>query len=210
MSPKITDGVKGLSMAERMTPSQKGIYENSLSAFKTSKTNAIIRPHANNILTQNSMLHATSPSNLTKILDNGITTGDLRGNIGSGTGCATQTQLCADFRDVQNHISIKDYFTRKVYNPGEANFLPKNTVGGLSNSRNAMVFVVDKKSVAPTIIKNSFRVTENEAGSILYKDGNMAGHSTYITHRAVPIEIPSNAIDRSSKKNITAKMRLTK
>ena len=45
-------------------------------------------------------------------------------------------------------------------------------------------------------MKNSFNVTKGEAGSILYKDGNMAGHSTYITHRAVPIGVPANAIEK--------------
>ena len=45
-------------------------------------------------------------------------------------------------------------------------------------------------------MKNSFNVTKGEAGSILYKDGNMAGHSNYITHRAVPIGVPANTIEK--------------
>ena len=57
-----------------------------------------------------------------------------------------------------------------------------------------MVFVVNKKAVSPTIMKNSFKVSEQS--SILYKDGNMAGHMNYNTHRAVPIGVPANAIEK--------------
>ena len=195
MSTEVTDGIKGISMAERLSPSQKKIYEDSLKAYNHT-SGLRITHNADNILTENSMLHATSASNLPKILENGITTGDLRGAIGSGTGCATQTPLCADFWDVQGKMSIKDYFARQRFNPGEANFLPRTTPGGLSNTRNTMVFVVDKSRVSSTIMGNSFKVCEGQNGSILYKDGNMAGHFNYNTHRAVPIGVPANAIDR--------------
>ena len=194
MSSEIT-GIKGLTMAERLTPQQKKIYEDSFIAYMKTKHNRLITAPANDILTPDTMIHSGSPKNLSKILDDGITSGDLRGNIGSGTGCETQTQLCADFWDIQQPISIKDYFRRSVYNPGEANFLPKLSGVGVSRPH-AMIFVVDKKKVAPTIMKNSFRVSENHFGSILYKDGNMAGHNNYITHRAVPIGVPAGAIDR--------------
>jgi len=196
MSTEITDGVKGISMAERLTPSQKKIYEDSLAAFNNTKAYKISHPKANEFLTPDTMLHATSWKNFLKILDKGITTGDLRGSIGSGTGCATQTPLCADFWDIQSRIRIKDYFARQKFNPGEANFLPRTTPRGLSNTRDSMVFVVDKNHVSSTIMQNSFKVCEGGKGSILYKDGNMAGHANYITHRAVPIGVPANAIDR--------------
>ena len=32
--------------------------------------------------------------------------------------------------------------------------------------------------------------------SILYKDGNFGGHRDYITHRAIPIGVPSNALSK--------------
>ncbi len=194
MSTEVTDGVTGISMAERLTPAQKKVYEESLAAYKISSKNKIIRPPAGDTLSADNMLHATSYKNLDEILRKGITTGDARGAIGTGTGCATQTPLCADFWDVQGNISIKDYFARPHYNPGEANFLPRATYGGLSGKKHTIVFVVNKNNVSPTIMKNSFKVSEGK--SILYQDGNMAGHTNYITHRAVPIGVPANTIDR--------------
>ncbi len=197
MSTEITDGVKGISMAERLTPSQKKLYDESYQAYKTSgKNKLLVATSTGNILSKDSMLHSTSYKNLKDILDKGVTTGDVRGSIGTGTGCATQTPLCADFWDVPKAYTIKEYFSRPRYNPGEANFLPKLSNGGLSNTRTSVVVVVNKNRVSPTLMKNSFNVTKGEAGSILYKDGNMAGHSTYITHRAVPIGVPANAIEK--------------
>ncbi len=194
MSTEVTDGVKNISMAERLTPSQKRLYEESYKAYKSSSKNTIIRQSSGNVLGENSMLHATSYKNLEDILSKGITTGDARGAIGSGTGCATQTPLCADFWDVDGTYAIRDYFARPHYNPGEASFLPRTTPGGLSNTRSSVVLVVDKTRVAPTIMKNSFKISEGK--SILYKDGNMAGHTNYVTHRAVPIGVPANAIEK--------------
>lgn len=197
MSTEITDGVKGISMAERLTPSQKKLYEESYQAYNISAKNKILATTTTgNILSENSMLHATSYKNLEDILSKGVTTGDVRGSIGTGTGCATQTPLCADFWDVTGKYTIQEYFSRPRYNPGEANFLPRLSIGGLSSTRSSVVVVVDKNRVAPTLMKNSFNVTKGEAGSILYKDGNMAGHSNYITHRAVPIGVPANTIEK--------------
>lgn len=194
MSTRVTDGEKGLSMAERLTPSQKKLYEDSYHAFKTSSKNKIILPDTGNTLSGDSMLHATSYKYLDDILTKGITSGDCRGSIGTGTGCATQTPLCADFWDVEGKYSIGEYFTRAHFNPGEANFLPKTTPDGLSNASGVMVFVVNKKAVSPTIMKNSFKVSKQD--SILYKDGNMAGHMNYNTHRAIPIGVPANSIEK--------------
>lgn len=196
MSDQCTDGVKGFLLAERLSPSQKKIYEDSYHAFKTSAKNTVAVPYTGNHLTEDLMLHSTSPDSLKDILRGGITSGDCRGSIGAGTGCTTQTPLCADFWDIQGSNSIKDYFSRVRYNDGEANFLPKAGLGGLSNTRRSMVFVVNKNAVAPTIMRNSFKVSEGGRGSILYKDGNMAGHENYITHRAVPIGVPANAIEK--------------
>ena len=193
MSTECSHVEEGMTMAERLTPSQKKIYEDSYRAYLVSGKNLMARPSANNILTTDSMLHSTSIKNLDEILEKGVTSGDLRGAFGSGTGCQTQTPLCADFWDVQKNYSIKDYFTRPHYNPGEANFLPR--IGGTSISRGkAMVVVVDKKKVASTLMENSFKVSEHT--SLLYKDANMAGHPNYITHRAIPYGVPANTIDR--------------
>ena len=139
------------------------------------------------------MLHSASITSIDSILNNGITSGDLRGIIGSGTGEPTQTPLCADFWEIQQNYSIKDYFLREHYNSGEANFLPKK-VGVRVSHPNSMIVVVNKKYIAPTIMKNSFMVSSNS--SPLYKDHNMGGHKEYITHRAVPYGVPANAIDR--------------
>ena len=194
MSEECSHVEKGMTMAERLSPSQKKIYEDSYKAYKVSSKNLMARPPVNDILTTDSMLHSTSIKNLDEILENGVTSGDLRGTVGTGTGCPTQTPLCADFWDVQKNYSIKDYFTRPRYNPGEANFLPR--IGGVAVSRGkgTMVVVVNKKFIAPKIMENSFKVSEHT--SPLYKDGNMGGHMDYITHRAVPYGVPANAIDR--------------
>lgn len=194
LSPECAHVEKGMTLAERLSPSQKKIYDDSYKVYLLSGKNKILRPSAGNILTTDSMLHSTNIRNLDEILEKGVTTGDLRGAVGTGTGCATQTPMCADFWDVQKNYSIKDYFARSKYNRGEANFLPR--VGGVSVSRGKgnMVVVVNKKNVAPAIMENSFKITEGK--SILYKDGNMAGHPDYITHRAVPFGVPANAIDR--------------
>lgn len=192
MSENVAD-TKGFNLAERLSPSQKQVYEDSYKAYKTSRGNKIIPSGVNDVLTTDSMLHAGNIRDIDKVLEQGITSGDCRGAIGTGTGCATQTPLCADFWDVMKSYSIKDYFTRSRFNPGEANFLPK--IGGTSVSHpNGVVYVINKKHVAPTIMNNSFKVSETN--SILYKDGNMGGHVDYITHRAVPIGVPANAIDR--------------
>lgn len=194
MSEEVGHVEKGMTMGERLSPSQKKIYDDSYKAYKVSSKNLMARPVASNILTTDSMLHSTNIRNLDEILENGVTSGDLRGAIGSGTGCQTQTPLCADFWDIQKNYSIKDYFTRPRYNPGEANFLPR--IGGVAVSRGkgTMVVVVDKKKVASTLMENSFKVSEHT--SPLYKDGNMAGHMDYVTHRAVPYGVPANSIDR--------------
>ncbi|MGN0032002.1 MAG: hypothetical protein ACI37Q_08615 [Candidatus Gastranaerophilaceae bacterium] len=196
MSPVVTGYVNGISMAERLSPSQKKLYEDSLAAFKSSAKNVIVGADSGNVLNSDMMLHSSSPSHFQSIMERGITSGDFRGAIGSGTGCATQTPLCADFWDINGTYSIGEYFSRVRFNPGEANFLPRTTPGGLSNTRNAMVFVVNKKKVAPTLMQNSFRVSDGKNGSILYQDGNMAGHSHYVTHRAVPIGVPINAVEK--------------
>ena len=193
MSAAVKDG--DYTLAECLTPSQKRLYESSYDSYLSTKSASILHPKASNILSENTMLHSASPKDLVHILDDGITSGDLRGAVGTGTGVATQTPLCADFWDVRKASSIKDYFSKPVseFNEGELNFLPHKN---LSNGQ--MVFVVDKKSVDKTIMDNSFKVNRDLilSDTILDLDGNMKGHFDYISHRAVPYGVPANTIDR--------------
>ena len=193
MSAAVKDG--DYTLAECLTPSQKRLYESSYNSYFSTKSASILHPKASNILSENTMLHSASPKDLVHILDDGITSGDLRGAVGTGTGVATQTPLCADFWDVRKASSIKDYFSKPVseFNEGELNFLPHKN---LSNGQ--MVFVVDKKSVDKTIMDNSFKVNRDLilGDTILDLDGNMKGHFDYISHRAVPYGVPANTIDR--------------
>ena len=193
MSAAVKDG--DYTLAECLTPSQKRLYESSYNSYLSTKSASILHPKASNILSENTMLHSASPKDLVHILDDGITSGDLRGAVGTGTGVATQTPLCADFWDVRKASSIKDYFSKPVseFNEGELNFLPHKN---LSNGE--MVFVVDKKAVNKTIMDNSFKVNRDLVfpDTILDLDGNMKGHFDYISHRAVPYGVPANTIDR--------------
>lgn len=193
MSAAVKDG--DYTLAECLTPSQKRLYESSYDSYLSTKGSNIAHPKANDILTEDVILHSASPKDLVHILDDGITSGDLRGAVGTGTGVATQTPLCADFWDVRKTSSIKDYFSKPVseFNQGELNFLPHK-----KSSHGEMVFVVDKKAVNKTIMDNSFKVNRDLVfpDTILDLDGNMQGHFGYISHRAIPYGVPANSIDR--------------
>ena len=183
---------KHISIAEHLTPSQKRIFEASYEALQNSRGRRI-HHNATNVLTQDNLLHSTSPQNIESILQNGLVSREYSGQVGAGRSDGdpgSMTPMCADVWDVQDNYSIKDYFSQnRRWNEGEANFLPNpfRRSGGV-------VIVFDKKSVAPTLIDNSFSVSKQD--SELYKDGNMSGHRSYTTHRAVPVGLPSNAIDR--------------
>lgn len=194
----MSENVRGgkLSLGQCLTISQKKMYEDSYKSYSLSRKAEIKHLNSGNgNITTDTMLHATSYSESTfkSLLDQGITTGDTRSLAQSGTGVATQTPLCADFWDVTKSVSIKEYFSKptKEFAPGELNFLPsKNS----SNGGN-MVFVIDKKSVNPTVMGNSFMVSKLD-DTILQKDNNIAGHMDYRTHRAVPIGVPANSIEK--------------
>ena len=185
---------KHISMSEHLTPSQKRIFESSYQALENSKSRKI-RHNANDILTNDNLLHATSPRNLEGILENGLVSREYSGAIGAGRSDGdpgSMTPMCSDLWDVQENYSIKDYFSKGAKhwsNNGETNFLPNPY-----EKRGTIVIVFDKKSVDPTLIDNSFSVSKQD--SDLYKDGNMSGHRSYTTHRAVPVGLPSNSIDR--------------
>lgn len=183
-------GIEHTSLAEHLTVAQKKLYEASFEAYNSSKLQKI-KHNANDMLTTDSMLHSTYYDALPKILKGGITIGDLRLRCYSGTGYPTQTPLCADFWDVTERMSIKDYFSRplKKFARGELRFLPAIN----SEEGRDVVLVVNKKAVNKTIMKNSFLVDGGE--TILRKDCNIAGHQ-YPTHRAVPYGVPANCIDK--------------
>ena len=181
-----------VKMSEHLTPSQKRIFESSYEALQNSKGRKI-RHNANNILTTDNLLHGAQPKNIESILQNGLVSREYSGVVGakrpSGVDPGSMTPMCADVWDVQDNYSIKDYFSREAWNDGEINFLP-NPI----RKTESVVIVFDKKAVDPALLDNSFSVSKQD--SELYKDGNMGGYSTYITHRAVPVGLPSNAIDR--------------
>lgn len=195
--------MSGLTMGECLTPTQKALYEESAQAYKMSSKRQLLGiGTSSSNLGKQELLHATgySKDSFSQILDDGITAGEISKK--SGTGVDTQTPLCADFWDVLENMSIKEYFTRAHYNPGEMNFLPKvETEGGLRiANRGQVVFVFNKNKIDPILLKNSVNIssmkTPNGVQSILYKDGNFGGHRTYITHRAIPIGVPSNALSK--------------
>ncbi len=183
---------KHISIAEHLTPSQKRIFEASYEALQNSKGRQI-HHNATDVLTQDNLLHATSPQNIESILQGGLVSREYSGQVGAGRSDGdpgSMTPMCADLWDVQDNYSIKDFFsTNRRWNKGEANFMPNPF-----ERRGTVVIVFDKKSVAPALIDNSFSVSKQD--SELYKDGNMSGHRSYTTHRAVPVGLPSNAIDR--------------
>ena len=196
MSSRVKKG--GLTLAETLTPSQKKLYEASGRAYKESRKLKIKHPETNDILTTDSMLHSSDIKSFNQILERGIVSGDFRPYCqqGSGTGWETLTPLCADFWDVRQSMKIKDYFSRKQFNMGENLFLPQLP----NHSGNQIVFVVDKKSVNKTLMENSFSVNRDPRPGLqdtqLDLDGNMGGHYEYVTHRAIPIGVPANSIDR--------------
>lgn len=183
---------KHISMAEHLTPSQKRIFEASYLAFENDSKGIRISHNANNVLTSDNLLHATNSNYLEDILANGLVSREYSGKVGASRSDGdpgSMTPMCTDVWDIQKDYSIKDYFHREKWNAGEKNFLPSPNRG-----QGTVVIVFDKKAVNPTLIDNSFSVSKQD--SELYKDGNMSGHRNYITHRAVPVGLPSTAIDR--------------
>lgn len=186
---------KKVKLSEHLTPSQKRLLEASYAAFERTK-NVRIRHNANNVLNENNMLHAANLKNLDSILQNGLVSREYSGVVsarrGNGVDPGSMTPMCSDVWDVQSGYTIADYFSKNAKhwsNNGETNFLPNPFV-----KRNTLVIVYNKATVDPTIMNNSFKVSDRN--SILYKDGNMGGYNDYTSHRAVPVGLPSNAIDR--------------
>lgn len=195
--------VNGLTMGACLTPSQKQLYDDCLMAYKESAKKDLSKFGTNSAtIGKQELLHATSynKESFEQILNNGIYSGEICKR--SGTGVETQTPLCADFWEVLESMPIGKYFSRHRYNKGELNFLPKlESAGGLKvSNRGQLVFVFNKNKIDPILLKNSVNIatmkTPSGMQSILYKDGNFGGHRDYITHRAIPIGVPSNALSK--------------
>ena len=189
----------GIKMSDALTPEQKMVYDSSYKAFMDSKGKKIQHRHSSNITTDN-ILHGTGYDSLLGILDNGgiaprEITGKKSAAYRDGTIPDTLTPLCTDTWDVRANASIKDYFDAENShwnNAGEANFLP-NT----DHTSSRFIIVMDKKSIDPTIMKNSFEVNQRgKQQSVLFKNGNMSTGHDYPTHRAIPIGAPANSIEK--------------
>ena len=189
-----------VKMSEHLTPSQKRIFEASYEALQNSK-GARIRHNAGNMLTEDNLLHAANPEYLESILRDGLVSREYSGVVGAMRydsmgrryDPGSMTPMCADLWDVQGASTIGEYFSASAehwhVNKGETNFLPNPF-----EDRGTIVIVFNKQAVDPTIMNNSFKVSERT--SPMYKDGNMGGYTDYTSHRAVPVGLPSNAIDR--------------
>ena len=189
----------GVKMSDALTPEQKMVYDSSYKAFMDSKGKKIQHRHSSNITTDN-ILHGTGYDSLLGILDNGgiaprEITGKKSAAYRDGTIPDTLTPLCSDTWDVRANASIRDYFDARNShwnNAGEANFLP-NT----DHTSSRFIIVMDKKSIDPTIMKNSFEVNQRgKQQSVLFKNGNMSTGHDYPTHRAIPIGAPANSIEK--------------
>lgn len=189
----------GIKMSDALTPEQKMVYDSSYKAFMDSKGKKIQHRHSSNLTTDN-ILHGTGYDSLLGILDNGgiaprEITGKKSAAYRDGTIPDTLTPLCTDTWDVRANASIRDYFDAKNShwnNAGEANFLP-NT----DHTSSRFIIVMDKKSIDPTIMKNSFEVNQRgKQQSVLFKNGNMSTGHDYPTHRAIPIGAPANSIEK--------------
>ena len=193
----------GKSMNEVMSPQSKRIYRESYGAFLDSKNKTIIH-NATDMLTENNLLHGTSLEALLSeggILDKGLVPRELSGRstakFADGSSADTLTPLCTDVWDIRQASSIEDYFDARSShwtNRGESNFLSSSI-----QMRSAVTIVLDKNSMHPDILKNSFNV--NQTGrSRLIQDGCIGGIGDgihdYPTHRAIPVGAPANSIDR--------------
>ena len=195
---------RGSKMSEVLSPESKAVYRDSYAAYLNTKDMEITH-NATNMITQDNLLHGTDLDALlgkTGILENGLVPREISGNASAhfsdGSVPMTLTPLCTDVWDVRQSSSIKDYFDANnshwANNRGESNFL-SNT----ARTASPITIVLDKKSMHPDLLNNSFNV--NQTGrSPLIRDGGIGGIGDgahdYPTHRAIPIGAPANAIDR--------------
>ncbi len=186
-------------MSEHLTPSQKRMIEESYNAFEASKGKHI-QHNAGNMLTEDNLLHVSSADNIESILNDGLMSREYSGKIGakteSGYDPGSMTPLCSDLWDVHGSQTIGEYFDNRAAhwaNPGESSFLPRDYSPSYKTGGDVVV-VFDKKCADPRLIDNSFNISQKN--SIMFEDGNMGGHFDYTTHRAVPVGLPANTIDR--------------
>lgn len=190
----------GISMNDALSEKQKQVYNSSYQAFMDTKNKKIMHEHTDKLTTDNIIHGAGNLDALINdggILDNGFLPRELTGNVSAhyadGSIPDTLTPLCTDVWDIRQNTSIKNYFDAKNShwnNEGEANFLPNS-----SQIASRFIVVMDKNSIDPRIINNSFEVNAN-GKSVLFENGNMSRGHDYPTHRAIPIGAPSNSIEK--------------
>ena len=140
------------------------------------------------------------------ILDNGLVPREVSGKsaarFADGRAAMTLTPLCTDVWDVRQNTSIKDFFDYRSShwkNRGESNFLSSSLPLNYGGGRSPITVILDKKSMHPDLLKNSFNVNQN-GRSQLIKEGLIGGIGDgihdYPTHRAIPIGAPANSIEK--------------
>ena len=208
MSNRTPAGESGrVSMNDALSPESKKVYRDSYGAYLETKDKKIMH-NATDMITEDNLLHGTNLDALLGeggILDNGLVPREFSGNaraaFADGSVPNTLTPYCTDVWDVHGSQSIRDYFDPRSShwaNRGESNFL-SNTGNSNDSYRAAVMVVLDKKSMHPDLLNNSFNVNPN-GRSPLIRDGGIGGIGDgihdYPTHRAIPIGAPANAIDR--------------
>lgn len=208
MSNRTPAGESGrVSMNDALSPESKKVYRDSYGAYLETKDKKIMH-NATDMITEDNLLHGTNLDALLGeggILDNGLVPREFSGNaraaFADGSVPNTLTPYCTDVWDVHGSQSIRDYFDPRSShwaNRGESNFL-SNTGNSNDSYRAAVMVVLDKKSMHPDLLNNSFNVNPN-GRSPLIRDGGIGGIGDgihdYPTHRAIPMGAPANAIDR--------------
>ncbi len=197
------DEVKKHRLGEYLTPDQKRLLTESKQAFDVQQENKIQYAAMNHgpILTKDNMIHCTDGAYLERILNEGLKSREYTGistaRYTDGRNPGSLTPMCVDVWDVDNTYRIVKYFSTdpkygRIWNDGEEGFLPK------PSDSTSIAFVFNRNAVNQTIMKNSFKVTDNNklSARIMHQDGNMSGYSTYTSHRVIPVGIPASAIEK--------------
>lgn len=201
MSSRVPSGKnRNATMGELLTPEQKALYNESIDAFNQSAAVGRINHNANNMLTSDHLIHGTDLDAILSdkgILDQGLVPREITGNekasFADGSRSDTLTPLCADVWDIRGTQTIGEYFDAGAAhwnNNGESNFLPDT----FRRSSSVMV-VINKNTMDERLLNNSFNVN-NSGRSILFEQGNMSRGHDYPTHRAIPIGVPANTIEK--------------
>lgn len=180
-----------------MTKSEKDTVEEAYQSYQNISRQTI-KHNANDLITENNLLHSTGVVNIESILDNGVVSGQLgigvKKTASTAGGNDTRSHALSDFFDVKKEQSIKDYFTYANRNSQESSFLPVKPADS-----DFMAIVFDKKSAQGSLIDHSInRYTakgsklENLFG---YHRGSDAERN-FGTHQVVPVGLPATCIER--------------